>query len=143
MADARSLLARARAVYDAPANGLAAASAAAARGGFAGGAEWMRAALGVLRGAVPPGQAAFTSLGVAKYALACAAAVAVVGVAWASRAPALLPLAIVAFYVVEVRMVFAFPLALDGERQPLRRSHALVARTEGALAATATVMRIA
>jgi len=102
----------------------------------------MRHALGVLRGTVPRGAASFHRLGLAKYGLATTAALAVAGAAWAVT-PLLLPLAGLAFYAVECRMVFAFPQALDGSRTPLRDSHALVRRSTSATAATATVMTIA
>lgn len=102
----------------------------------------MRSALGGLRGTVPRGGASFHRLGLAKYGLATAAALAVAGAAWFVT-PFLLPLAVLAFYAVECRMVFAFPQALDGSRTPLRDSHALVKRSTSAVVATATVMRIA
>lgn len=147
MPDAATLLARAARCYDEPRHGLASAAAIAARGGFAGGAEWMRRALGVIRGAPPNGAARFTRLGVVKYALASGAALLLPAIALALRTPLvaalLLPLAIGAFYAVESRFVFAFPCALDGAAHPLRASHALVVRASPACAATWTVARIA
>lgn len=120
--------------------------------GFAGGARWLAAAMAAVRGgdvaaAVEAGATAsensFTRLGVRKYALAGAAAAAVLVTVVATRVWVFAPLAIVAFYAVEVRFVFAFPLAIDGERAPLRRSHALLAAGSGAAAATCTVMQLA
>ena len=102
----------------------------------------MRGALGALRGRQPVGAARFASLGVRKYAIACSAALLVAFAALAS-APVLMPLAIVAFYAVEVRMVFAFPWALDGSATPLRDSHRLVAATTSLAWAVTQVMRIA
>ena len=141
MRDARELLVDARRLFDARENGLAAA-AARVRWDFGSGAAWMRAALTAVRGVQPSGAAAFGCLGFAKYGLATSVAAAVAMFAGAASL-LLVPLAVVAFYLVEVRMVFAFPLALDGSAAPLRDSHALVARTLPAWVATARVMRIA
>ncbi len=154
MPDARSLLVEAARWYDEPRHGLAAAAKGAARGGFASGAEWMRFALGAIRGAPPTGAARFHRLGFAKYALSAAAALGALSAASFTRIALpqsrplatvllLLPFAIVAFYAVESRFVFAFPCALDGHRAPLRESAAMVARSMAPLAAIATVMRIA
>lgn len=112
MAESSRWFAQARRLYDEPRHGLPGAAAIAARGGFAGGAEWMRRAL-------------------------------VVSIAAWSSTAWLLPLAVIAFYAVEVRMVFAIPLALDGSHAPLRDSHALVSRSSAPFVATARVMRIA
>lgn len=140
--DARDLLAEARRLFDTPANGLASGARQAWRTGFAGGAEWLRRALGALRGQAPEARAAFGRLGGAKYGLATAAAAACGWLA-CTWSPWLLPLAVVAFYAVEVRMVFAFPLALDGSPRPLRDSHRLLAATMPAVTATQLVMQIA
>jgi hypothetical protein len=139
--DARALLAEARRLYDANPR-LAAFAAEARSSGFAGGAEWMREALTVVRGVRPDGEAAFHRLGLVKYGFATAAAAGFAVGAW-NVAHGLVPLAVVVFYVVECRMVFAFPMTLDGSRAPLRDSHRLVARVASPLAATATVMRLA
>ncbi|MBL8842590.1 MAG: hypothetical protein JNL90_13805 [Planctomycetes bacterium] len=164
MPDAATLLARAACCYDEPRFGLAAAARIAARGGFAGGAEWMRRALGAIRGESPHGAARFTRLGVVKYALASGAALllpalalpllalpAFASVVQTPLAAALrwllllmsLPLASGAFYAVESRFVFAFPCAIDGDAVPLRASHRLLARTAAPLAAIRAVVRIA
>lgn len=139
---ASRLLSRARCLYDEHANGLAAAAATAGRAGFAGGAEWMRLALEVIRGRRPDGVAAFHRLGFAKYAIAVVAAATVVALP-ALWWPWAWLLAIPAFYAFECRMVFAFPCALDGSVRPLRDSHAMVMAATSALSATLTVMRIA
>ena len=98
--DATRWMSRARRLFDDAANGLAEAARPAARGGFVGGAEWMRLALGVLRGTAPHGEAKFTRLGRIKYALATTAAAAVACLcAVASLWFLLVPLAIVAFKV--------------------------------------------
>ena len=141
MADARQWLARARQLFDANDNGLAVAAARTSPS-FADGAEWMRAALTVVRGRRPATRPPFGRLGVTKYAIASGAALLTAVLAWWVL-PALLPLAIGVFYVVEVRMVFAFPLALDGSQTPLRDSHRLLAATASAGWATVQVMRIA
>lgn len=142
MGDTDALLARARLRFDEPGGGLADAARRAATGGFSGGAEWLRLALANERGVPPEGRAAFARLGLLKYGLAAAAASLVGAVALAFD-PLLLPLVVVAFYLVEVRMVFVFPLALDGHAAPLVGSHDLLQRTMPWPQATARVMRIA
>jgi hypothetical protein len=142
MRDARALLADAARLYDEPGNGLQAASRAAARGGFERGAGWMRSALGVVRGSAPGGRARFDRLGVRKYGCASLAALLVLALPW--RPPALaLPAAIVAFYAVELRLVFVFPCALDGERAPFAASSRLVGHAGRSGAAAARLVRIA
>ena len=145
MPDVAAWLQEARRRFDDPHSELRAAAGAARRRGVAGGALWMALALGELRGTAPAGGAAFHRLGLAKYGIAtAAAAVAGGGTALATSTIAFAaPVAVIAFYLVESRMVFAFPLALDGSRRPLRDSHRLVARTAPALVATAVVLRIA
>jgi hypothetical protein len=140
---AADLLAAAARLYDERPQ-LAVLARSVCCSGFAGGAQWMRAAMAEVRGLPQPESGrGFTQLGLQKYLLATAAALTVVGVACWSRQYWLLPLAVVAFYLVEVRFVFAFPLALDGDTAPLRSSNALVARYHGAPAATWTVMQLA
>lgn len=140
MADAARWLARARERFDDPASGLAIA-AARSRPGFGDGARWMALALGPPTSAAVPG-IAWWRLGCTKYGLSLAPALLTAAAAFAF-APALLPLAVVVFYAVEVRMVFAFPLALHGCATPLRSSHALLAATAGGAWATWQVMRVA
>jgi len=142
MALARDLLMTARGFYDEPRHGLAAAARDARWSGFAGGAQWMRGAIAAVRGRAPDGDAAFHWLGVLKYGIATVGAVAMVWIAFV-LSWWLLPAAVVVFYAIECRMVFAFPLALDGSRRPLRDSHALVSVTMSAACATLLVMRIA
>lgn len=142
MRDLHTLLAEAARLYDEPGNGLQEGSSAAARAGFAGGAEWMRRALGLVRGRVPAGKADFGRLGVGKYACAGLAALLVLGALW--RLPLIaLPAAIVTFYSFEARLLFVFPLALDGDRSPFIASHQLVARTLRPGVAAARVICIA
>jgi hypothetical protein len=85
---ARDLLTRAAEQYDALASPLRAAAAAAAFGGFAAGAQWMRLALETMRGR-PCFPAAFNYhlLGLIKYGLAAGVALlwAVAACAWLSR----------------------------------------------------------
>ena len=107
---AHDLLARAAEWYDAPDSPLRAAAAAAAFGGFASGARWMRLVLETVRGRpCPPSPFNYQWLGLVKYGLAggvallWAAAVCAWHVAW------LVPLAVVVFYAVEAQMVFLFP----------------------------------
>jgi hypothetical protein len=142
MRDTRTLWAAAAQLYDEPGNGLQASSRVAARRGFRGGAAWMRSAMSVVRGSAPLGDARFAQLGFCKYTLATLAALLVLAALW--RQPMLaVPAAIFAFYLVEARMVFVFPLALDGEVCPFRTSHQLLRRTLPPIVATARVMSIA
>lgn len=131
MGDARALLAQAARLYDQPGSGLQAASRAAAWGGFGAGADWMRCALGRVRGKQPMGRARFGLLGLGKYTL-CGLpfllALLTLGVCWDLTLPAV-PAAILVFYAVEARLVFVFPLALDGEATPFLASHRLLGRT--------------
>jgi hypothetical protein len=131
-------LAVAARLYDDPALPLARAARDAWRGGFATGAEWMRLALGVMRGTPPKGRTSFQMLGFGKYLLCLAAAALMLvpgRIFW--------PLAVLAFYAIEVQMVFLFPLALDGRADLLRSSRALTRRAGGTLPVMAKVMRIA
>jgi hypothetical protein len=140
--DARDLLLAAEQIYDEPANGLQAAARAATWRAFGGSAAWMRSAMAIVRGHLPGGKPSPEWLGAFKYAIAVVAASLVGALLW--RLPLLaLPAAVVTFYFVEVRMVFVFPLALDGEPAPFVASHRLVARTLPAGLATVRVMRIA
>ena len=79
---AGDLLRRARALYDSPSCDLAEAACGAWRGGFASGGRWMARALGQLRGGPPPDvPRGMNALGLVKYGLAGAAALACVGLA--------------------------------------------------------------
>ena len=62
----------------------------------------------------------YQRLGLIKYGLAVASALAVALAACVCRAAWLAPLAALAFYAVEAQMVFLFPLALDGSDRPFR-----------------------
>ena len=143
MPDARELLRAAARVFDDAGNGLAARAAGAGRGGFAGGAEWMRAALGVMRGSQPRGACSFARLGATKYGVAGCGALVAVAAAVLLRTPWPLLAVPFAFYAVESLLVFAFPAALDGAPRPAAASAELIVRTCGAVAATGTVMQIA
>ncbi|MEZ5979929.1 MAG: hypothetical protein R3F34_17195 [Planctomycetota bacterium] len=155
--DAVSLWSRAAALVatDAAGLGTAASEVPVARA-FDAGAEWMRDALTHLRGERPDGVADFVALGLVKYAAASVTALAAASLAllpWiqgaaptsggSALAPsiALVP-AVAAFYLVEVRFVFAFPCALDGATRPLVASHRLVARI-GTLRALGELVPIA
>ena len=139
-----TLLSRAAAVYDEPNSPLPRAARDAAGNGFRGGAQWMATALSTLRGRdVVLHQASFTRLGIAKYALASAAAILVAGALGILRLWPLVPLAVLAFYVVEVQMLFVFPLAIDGHHRPFRESRRLMLRLAGTARAVGTVLPIA
>ncbi len=115
----------------------------------------MRAALATLRGVAPGGRATFEWLGFVKYAIAASAASIVAAGAiamivgsggdgiWCSCGWASLLLVVPVFYVVESRMVFAFPAALDGAARPLATSARIVQNAGSMAATTAVVMRIA
>lgn len=140
---AAALLRRAAAVYDAD-DALRAASRQAGRRGFASGAEWMARAIATLRGTpLPPVQSDFQRLGVIKYALATAALLVVAAIALVARMPWLIVIAPLAFYLVEVQMLFLFPAALDGSPQPFRDAIRLTRRAGGAIRAAGTVMILA
>jgi len=142
MRDVRKLLSDAARIYDEPSNQLQDAARAAIWTGFGGGADWMRKAMGVVRGREPMGRAHFGWLGIGKYGCAGVAALLVLALLWRLQALAL-PAAIVTFYTVELRMLFVFPLALDGERAPFVASHQLVIRTLRPSVATAHLICIA
>ena len=147
MPEATRWLADARAILSDAGNGLA--SAAPKRAGFASGAAWMQQAMQLVRGrgqvveaGEPQDRVGFVWLGLRKYALAGAPAGMLVLLALGGQ-PWLWPLAIVAFYLVEVRMVFAFPLALDGSEAPLGDSNALLFASMSWWRATSNVMLLA
>ena len=133
-------------LFDDQANGLAAAAGIAARRGFAGGAEWMRAALGVMRAGRPPaGEARFGWLGVGKYTASAGAALAA-WLAWRGLDAggwSAGVIALLVFYAVEAQMVFLFPLALDAKPVTWRTLRASVRRAGGTLRVMATVMPVA
>lgn len=142
---ARSLLRCAVAVYDAPDGALAVAARQAARGGFAGGAGWMRLAMERLRG-VPiarPATANFTVLGTVKYGAASAVAIVWAAAAVALDVPALAAFSVPLFYAVEAQAVFLFPVALDGDPRPFRAARALTVRAGGTLRVMAVVVPVA
>ena len=91
-----------------------------------------------------PCDVSFASLGLVKYALASSAAVVVTAAIAVARLWWLAPLAVFAFYAVEVQMLFAFPLAIDRHPRPLRGSRRLMLRSSGTTArAVARVLPIA
>ena len=135
-------LRRAAALFDGPDPTLRRAAAGVRT--FAGGAEWMRLALTLLRrGRRPTGRADFHRLGTVKYATATLAAipasVACIPHAW--------PLAMIAgpaaFYAVEAQAAFLFPVALDGNPRPFRASFQWTGRAGGTVTVVAGVLPIA
>jgi len=148
MREATAWIARARSILADERNGLSEAAIKASRGGFAGGALWMQQAMSVVRSAPMgcsddcPTSASYLQLGLTKYALAISGAALVAVVCWRTQ-PCLLPLAVVAFYLIEVRMVFAFPVAIDSSASPFRDSHELLRSTMPWLTATKNVMLLA
>src|SRR5262245_29941314 len=138
---AGDLLRRARALYDSPSCDLAEAACGAWGGGFASGGRWMARALGRLRGGAPPDvPRGMNALGLVKYGLAGAAALACVGLACLMGCWPLLVLSIPAFYTVEAQMVFLFPLALDGSERLFREARRRTARAGGTLVVMGVVL---
>jgi hypothetical protein len=139
------LLAGARELYDDPNLPFApTAQNDAWKSGFSSGADWMRLVLCHLRGEMPnPVPASFQWLGVVKYGLAAAIALIVLAIIVINRAWMLLPLVVFAFYAVEAQMVFLFPLALDGNPQPLRASLMWTRAAGGTIPVMVTVMQLA
>ena len=140
-----SLLSRAAELYDAPGSELAAGAGAAGRGGFRSGADWMRRAMEIIRGApIPdPASANFHALGLLKYGAACAAASGWIIAMLVSGWPALGIFAIPFFYAVEAQGVFLFPVAIDGDPRPFHSARRLTVRAGGTLRVMAVVMPIA
>jgi uncharacterized protein len=141
---ARPLLTRAAQWYDAPASPLHAAAIGAAFGGFSAGAQWMRLAMETLRGRpCPVTTFNYQLLGMIKYGLAVAIAILWAVAAWAWHVPWLGLLSVFVFYAVEAQMVFLFPVALDGNPQPIRTSRQWARRAGGTLAVMRVVMPLA
>lgn len=141
---ALDLLARARAHYDAPDSRLSGEAGRAWRTFFASGAAWMAMALTLLRNQSPPGlDRSFNLLGIIKYGLASVGALLCAAAAWWWASPWLLVLVPLVFYAIEARMVFLFPLALDGSRTPFRDANRLTSRAGGTMAVMAVVMPLA
>jgi hypothetical protein len=141
-----NLLKRAAVLYDDPACGLRRAALAAARRGFTSGAEWMRLALTILRGeafAARPATLNFQALGFLKYGLAGSAALGCACAATVLGTPLLGLVTPLAFYLVEVQMVFLFPVALDGSRQPFREARRWTRCAGGTFAALKVVLPVA
>lgn len=133
------LLGRAAVHFDAPANPLAESASRAWRGGFASGGRWMRLALEHLRGQPLKGAAYdLNRLGLIKYGLACAAALAWLVLTMRCQLPLLAVLCVPVFYALEAQMVFLFPLALDGSMRPFGEARRWTRRAGG----TATVIII-
>ena len=140
----RDLLTRAALLYDAPESPFCAAAPAAACGGFASGAQWMRLALETVRGRPCISSAIhFQRLGLIKYGLAAGVALVWAVAAWAWQVLWLVPLAAVAFYAVEAQMVFLFPLALDGNASPFGAARRWTRRAGGTVAVMRVVVPLA
>lgn len=133
------LLSRAAVLFDAPGNPLAETAPRAWRGGFASGGCWMQLALEHLRGQpLPEAVCDLNRLGLIKYGLACAAALAWLVLTIRCQLPRLAVLCVPVFYAVEAQMVFLFPLALDGSMRPFGEARRWTRHAGG----TATVMAI-
>jgi hypothetical protein len=85
----------------------------------------------------------YQRLGVVKYLIATAAMI-LVGIAGVvAHMPWPILLSPLAFYAVEVQMLFLFPVALDGSPTPFRDALRLTRRAGGTLAVMPTVMTFA
>lgn len=114
-------------------------------GAFDGGAAWMAAGLGALRGApVARPARAWQAWGTAKYGACAVAATVLAAVAVAAGVWWLAPaLVVLAFYGVEAQLVFLFPALLDGEDRPLAASRRLTVAAGGTVSVMATVLPLA
>jgi hypothetical protein len=139
------LLAGARELYDDPTLPFAqTAQNDAWKSGFASGADWMRLVLCQLRGVNPPtASASFQQLGVVKYGLSALCALLFLCLVISTRAWLFLPGVVLVFYAVEAQMVFLFPLALDGCRNPIRESLVWTRAAGGTIPVMFTVMQLA
>jgi hypothetical protein len=142
---AKGLLAQARTLYDDSSLPFAAdASGMGWRHGFASGAQWMGQIMAFVRNRpLSPTTVAYQALGFFKYGLATALALSFLLLIAALHAWPLIFGTVLAFYAVEVQMVFLFPLALDGHAHPLRESRRWTVRAGGTLHVMAIVMRLA
>ncbi|WKZ56693.1 MAG: hypothetical protein QY326_08160 [Bdellovibrionota bacterium] len=137
-----NLLREAARIYDDPRLGLQIDRLEGAAGIFAFGEKWMARALGLLRGGLssPPASAAILA-GVLKYGL-CSIVAALVFMVPDSLAIGALG-AVVAFYAIEAQFVFLFPLLIEGEERPWRRSIELTQAAGGTLRVMSIVLPIA
>ncbi len=141
---AKSLLKEAAVLFDGGGTKLRASAARAWRRRFVGGGEWMREALWVLRkGGVTFHPFDFHQLGLIKYGAASLGAACVIGLSIFWRQPWLAISALLVFYLVEVQMLFVFPLAIDRETNLLSASRRLVSRSGGTWKALCIVVQLA
>ncbi|HWG47508.1 MAG TPA: metallophosphoesterase, partial [Gemmataceae bacterium] len=141
---ARELIRQAAILFDSPANRLAESGRDAWRRGFASGGCWMRQALEHLRRQpLPDAEANLNRLGLLKYGLACAAALAWLVPMMIWHRPLVAGLGVLVFYAIEAQMVFLFPLALDGSVRPFREARRWTRRAGGTLAVMRRVLPLA
>ncbi|HCU25793.1 MAG TPA: hypothetical protein DF383_12315 [Deltaproteobacteria bacterium] len=111
---------------------------------FETGGVWTRLVLGELRGEkTPTAGAAWTRLGFLKYSFAGLAGLAWLAACLVLRSPWPALLAVPAFYLVEVQMLFLFPVAADGSPAPFRESRIWTRRAGGTCRVLPTVFGIA
>lgn len=139
---ADTLLAKAAATFDGSEDLARRADVASTRG-FGAAGIWVAHALSALRPSDVERHAAWWRWGLAKYGACLAAAFAFVAAAWWTGVWPLGLAALLAFYLVEVQMVFLFPVLADGAPNPLRASRDLLQRSGGTIAAVVTVLRLA
>ena len=99
---------------------------------FSAGADWMRNCLSQLRmnDLTKRNDIELNAAGMQKYGLAILPVLATLSLSIAAKSILLFCLGPVVFYLVEVQMVFLFPLLIDGEKHPFKASRDLV-RSQG------------
>ena len=114
--------------------------------GFGGGAEWMHGAMVAVGWRMPPfrGRGIFAKTGWLKYGMCVLAALLVAAVTGGCGLIWLAPASAVAvFYAAEAQMVFLFPEALLGRKNPWASSRALTVSAGGTWRVMAGVLPIA
>lgn len=138
----RDLIAEGARIYDGSPD-LRRMARDAAGGGFEGGARWMAAVMGEIRGTAPPAAGRrFLAWALLKYSLCLLPAAAGGVAALVTRDGWWVLAGVPGFYLVEAPMVFLFPALVDGARRPLVESAALCARSGGVLPTASRVLRI-
>jgi hypothetical protein len=112
--------------------------------GFGGGGAWMAEALSALRRRrVAPKASRFAALGWRKYALCLVAGGSAAALGSTAGTACAVASGLLAFYAVEARQVFAFPVAIDYGRRAPTASRVLHRRAGGTLTILTRVLPIA
>lgn len=141
----KTVLSQATALYDNPNLPLAhLAETEGWRQGFTSGAAWMKSAMSHLRGETPPAiNISFQQLGFIKYGAAGTGSLFFLIVIGLTQTWYLLWIVVFIFYLIEVQMVFLFPLAIDGAAHPFHESLRWTRRAGGTLRVMLMVMPLA